>query len=120
MIKSQGEIHHKHRTKKFTQRLLPKVWDKEGPNLTITSLPDDFVHFEQPRSLTVRECARIQTFPDWYRFVGPRTVGGLRRAGNPQNREFGRVVPRYTQIGNAVPVDLARAIGRHLAAIIRG
>lgn len=120
MIKSEGKIHHQHRTKKFNQRLLPKRWDEDGPNITITSLPDDFVHFEQPRSLTVRECARIQTFPDWYRFVGPRTVGGSRRAGNPLEDNFSRTVPRYTQIGNAVPVDLAHAVGRHLADIIRG
>jgi DNA (cytosine-5)-methyltransferase 1 len=120
MIKTQGDIHYTQRTKKFNQRLLPKRWSDEGPNITITSLPDDFVHFEQPRSLTVRECARIQTFPDWYKFVGPRTVGGLRRAGNPLENDHKRTVSKYSQIGNAVPVDLGQAIGAHLASIIRG
>jgi DNA (cytosine-5)-methyltransferase 1 len=41
MIRTQGAIHHSHRTKKFNQRVLPKHWDKAGPNITITSLPDD-------------------------------------------------------------------------------
>ena len=38
------------------------------PNITVTSLPDDYVHFSQPRSLTVREWARLQIFSDWYQF----------------------------------------------------
>lgn len=119
MIRNSGRIHHAHLTKKFHQRLLPKKWGSSGPNITITSLPDDFVHYELPRSLTVRECARIQTFPDWYEFRGPRTTGGLRRAGNPHEGDFTRSLPKYTQIANAVPPDLAAAIGRHLAGIIR-
>jgi DNA (cytosine-5)-methyltransferase 1 len=119
MIRTGGSIHHMHQTKKFRQRLLPKRWGAKGPNITITSLPDDFVHFDQARSLTVREYARIQTFPDWYRFVGPRTTGGLRRAGNPLQNIFSRNLPKYTQIANAVPVDLAHAVGIHLASILR-
>jgi len=120
MIEHSGRIRPSHQTKKFRQRLLPRTWDeKVGPTITITSLPDDFVHYEQARSLTVRECARIQTFPDWYRFVGPRTTGGLRRAGNPLKALFSRELPQYTQIANAVPVDLAAAIGRHIGDILQ-
>ena len=119
MIENQGRIHHSHATKKFRQRVLPREWGTSGPSITITSLPDDFVHYVQPRSLTVRECARIQTFPDWYEFRGPRTTGGLRRAGNPVQSNFTRSLPKYTQIANAVPVDLAKAIGSHLASILR-
>jgi DNA (cytosine-5)-methyltransferase 1 len=119
MIRTGGSIHHTHQTKKFRQRLLPRRWGAKGPNITITSLPDDFVHFEQARSLTVREYARIQTFPDWYRFLGPRTTGGLRRAGNPLQNIFSRNLPKYTQIANAVPVDLAHAVGTHLASILK-
>ena len=81
MIKNKGEIPEQYKTKKFAQRVLRRRWDSNGPNITATSLPDDFVHFKQPRSLTVREWARLQTFPDWYRFAGKRTTGGLRRAG---------------------------------------
>lgn len=109
------------RTKKFAQRVIPERWDPQvGPTITATSLPDDFVHFRQPRILTVREWARLQTFPDWYSFRGPRTTGGARRAGNPTAGDFSREVPRYTQIGNAVPVRLARVVGEHFAQLLKG
>ena len=105
-------------TKKFAQRVLPKEWESTGPSITATSLPDDYVHFEQPRTLTVREWARLQGFPDWYEFKGKRTTGGLRRAGNPLEGIHFRELPKYTQIGNAVPVPMAKAIGEHLASIL--
>jgi DNA (cytosine-5)-methyltransferase 1 len=115
---AKGVVHEDHRTKKFAQRVLPKKWDPEkGPCITATSLPDDYVHFELPRTLTVREWARLQGFPDWYEFVGSRTTGGLRRAGNPRAGCFDRDLPKYTQIGNAVPVKLAEAIGRHFRKV---
>lgn len=115
-----GEIPARFHTKKFAQRLLPKRWGKAGPTITATSLPDDYVHFHKknPRILTVREWARLQMFPDWYQFEGKRTTGGLRRAGNPREGIFDREVPKYTQIGNAVPVALARAVGEHLAKLL--
>lgn len=106
------------RTKKFAQRVLPARWGERGPSITAASLSDDYVHYCQPRSLTVREWARLQTFPDWYQFEGKRTTGGIRRAGNPRLGIFEREVPKYTQIGNAVPVALARHVGLHLAGIL--
>jgi len=118
MIKNHGKIREDMQTKKFAQKVLPKKWGNKGPNITITSLPDDYVHFSQPRSLTVREWARLQTFPDWYNFKGKRTTGGLRRAGNPQEGIFDRELPQYTQIGNAVPVLLANKIGSHFIKLI--
>jgi DNA (cytosine-5)-methyltransferase 1 len=120
MIANNGEIPEKFRTKKFAQRVFPKTWDIGGPNITATSLPEDYVHYSQPRTPTVREWARIQTFPDWYQFAGPRTTGGRRRAGDPDKGIWSRDVPKYTQIGNAVPVMLAQKIGEHLAKILRG
>ena len=81
-------------------------------------MPDDYVHFSQPRSLTVREWARLQTFPDWYQFSGSRTTGGLRRAGNPQRGNFDRDLPKFTQIGNAVPVTLAEKVGIHFSKVL--
>jgi DNA (cytosine-5)-methyltransferase 1 len=48
----------------------------------------------EPRILTVRECARIQSFPDWYEIKEKYTTGGVYRKHE---------VPRYTQIGNAIP-----------------
>ncbi|EAW41501.1 putative cytosine-specific methyltransferase [marine gamma proteobacterium HTCC2080] len=115
MIENDGVIPDEFKTKKFAQRLLKPEWPPEGPNITATSLPDDYVHFSQPRTLSVREWARLQMFPDWYRFAGKRTTGGTRRAGNPLEGNFDREVPKYTQIGNAVPVKLALEIGRHFA-----
>lgn len=119
MLANGGRIPNHLKTKKFAQRLLPKVWGKEGPTITATSLPDDYVHFSQPRILSVREWARLQMFPDWYQFAGKRTTGGLRRAGNPRQGIHDREVPKYTQIGNAVPVALARAVGHHFAKLLQ-
>jgi len=113
MLKNDGVIPEEFRTKKFAQRVLPKTWGNQGPTITACSLADDYVHFAQPRSLTVREWARLQTFPDSYVFKGKRTTGGLRRAGNPREGIFEREVPKYTQIGNAVPVKLAEAVASH-------
>ena len=119
MIDSGGVVPEAFRTKKFAQRVLPTRWGAEGPTITATSLPDDYVHFSQPRILSVREWARLQMFPDWYQFSGKRSTGGIRRAGNPREGVFDREVPKYTQIGNAVPVGLAQAVGEHLAKILR-
>lgn len=69
---------------------------------TLTTLPDDYIHYCEPRILTVRECARIQSFPDWYEFKGKYTTGGERRK---------REVPRYSQIGNAIPPLFAEQCG---------
>lgn len=118
MIQHNGEIPEHFRTKKFSQRLLKPKWGEQGPTITATSLPDDYVHYSQPRILTVREWARLQLFPDWYQFSGKRTTGGLRRAGNPREGLFDREVPKYTQIGNAVPVGLAEKVGAHFKKIL--
>lgn len=119
MIQHDGEIPPKYRTKKFYQKVLPKRWGEGGPNITIASNPSDFVHYSQPRHLTVRECARFQTFPDTYMFCGKRNTGGRRRAGDPDKGVWEREVPKYTQIGNAVPAKLAETVGKHLIHIVR-
>lgn len=80
----------------------------DEPACTITTLPDDVLHYAEPRILTVRECARLQSFPDWFSFRGPYTTGGLRR------REC---CPKYTQVGNAVPPLLAEALGEVLSGL---
>jgi len=90
------------------------VLNKKKVSATITTLPDDLIHYDEPRILTVRECARIQSFPDWYEFTGPYTTGGERRKLN---------CPKYTQVGNAVPPLMAEGIGlfisQHLPEIIK-
>lgn len=118
MIDNDGAVPEEMRTKKFAQRLIPERWGDRGPFLTATSLADDYVHFSQPRVLTVREWARLQTFPDWYQFEGKRTTGGRRRAGDPSLGLWSRDLPKYTQIGNAVPVMLAEKIGKVVRELI--
>ncbi len=118
MHRNNGQIPEHLKTKKFAQRLLPARWGEVGPTITATSLPDDYVHFSQPRILTVREWARLQGFPDWYEFAGSRTTGGLRRAGNPREGNFDRELPKYTQIGNAVPVFLSEKVGQHFIEVL--
>ena len=85
------------------------VLDQNKPAPTITSIPDELVHYEEPRILTVREHARIQSFPDWYKFKGKYTSGGKRRKLE---------VPRYTQVGNAVPPLFAEQIGLALKEVL--
>ena len=91
-------------TKKQSQRVL--VAD-EWPMLTVTSLPDDIVHHAEDRIPTVREVARLQTFPDWFEFKGVRTTGAERRRA-------GVYVPQYTQVANAVPPRFAHAVAARI------
>lgn len=76
--------------------------DANQPSHTLTTLPDDLLHYSEPRILTVREYARLQSFPDWYEFKGKYATGGDKRL---------KECPRYTQTGNAVPPFLAEFIG---------
>lgn len=85
-----------------TKKTRIHVLDPHRPSPTIVTLPDDVLHYCEPRILTVRECARIQSFPDWFEFKGKYTTGGDLRV---------RECPRYTQVGNAVPPLLAEGIG---------
>ena len=118
-ITRKSDLPEHMRTKKFNQKPLPARW-KNKPTMTVTSLPDDYIHYCKPRSFSVREWARLQTFPDYYQFSGPRTTGGERRAGNPSAGNWTRDVPKYTQIGNAVSPLLAKAIGERVIKIIEG
>ena len=85
------------------------VLDLNSQAPTITSIPDELVHYCEPRILTVREHARIQSFPDWYEFKGKYTSGGERRK---------KEVPRYTQVGNAVPPLFAEQLGIALLEVL--
>lgn len=99
------EIKEKYNMKKRTVVLLCKI----SATPTLTTLPDDYIHYCEPRILTVREYARIQSFPDCYEFKGGYTTGGERRKVD---------VPRYTQIGNAIPPLFAEQAGMVLKDMI--
>ncbi len=76
-------------------------WDE--PSLTLTCSPaqkqTERCHPDETRPLTVREYARVQTFPDAWKFSGP-------------------ITSQYKQIGNAVPVNLAYALARSLVRLL--
>jgi DNA (cytosine-5)-methyltransferase 1 len=93
---------HLHSSKKWCIRLAP-----DKPAYTVTTLPDDFIHYKQHRILTAREWARLQSFDDTFEFLGPRASGGGGKGNKKRNSEL----PQYSQIGNAVPPLLAKAIG---------
>ena len=76
---------------------------------TVLALPDDLIHYNQNRIPTVREMARLQSFDDDFVFIGKRTSGFVDRKVD---------VPQYTQVGNAVPPLLARAIGLRIVNLL--
>lgn len=78
------------------------VLDPKSVSPTITGMPDDYLHYCEPRIMTVRECARLQSFPDWYEFKSKYTTGGQMRK---------KEVPRYSQVGNAIPPLFAQQAG---------
>ena len=82
------------------------VLKPDEPSKTLTTIPDDLIHFSEPRVHTVREHARLQSFPDWFSFQGKFTTGGPMRVHD---------CPRYTQVGNAVPPLVSRAIGETIS-----
>ena len=72
-------------------------WDE--PSKAITSgAPSEFLHPAEHRPLTLRECARIQTFPDSFEFFGTKSQKAL-------------------QIGNAIPPRFGAVLGRHLQRV---
>ncbi|WP_410789279.1 DNA cytosine methyltransferase [Kribbella sp. C-35] len=85
------------------------VVDPDAPVSTITTHPDEFIHYVEPRNVTVREMARLQSFPDDFRFKGRYTINGPRRKFD---------VARCSQVGNAVPPLFAEAVGRALKALL--
>ena len=87
----------RYRTDIFTDKYNRLSWHELSRTITAHIAKDGYwyIHPEQHRTLSIREAARLQTFPDWFRF-----------AGQPSHR--------FTQIGNAVPPLLGEAVGRAL------
>lgn len=84
------------------------------PSHTITaSFYANFIHPFQHRNLTAREGARIQSFPDRYRFMGKKTVISHKLL-QKEERLSEKFLCQYNQVGNAVPPLLARSIAFHL------
>ncbi len=77
---------------------------------TIVTIPDDFIHYSNPRALTVREMARLQSFDDSFVFQGKKTTGGIERKST---------VPQCTLVGNAVPPLMAKAIALEILKHIK-
>ncbi|MBA5764594.1 DNA cytosine methyltransferase [Vibrio sp. 404] len=96
-----------HPTRKQTQKALIA----NSPAPAALSIPDDACHYDEHelRVLTVREMARIQSFPDNFVFRSKVTTGG-------QMRKF--EVPQYTQVGNAVPPLLGLRLGECIARLL--
>ena len=90
--------------KDHTRRYRRMTWDGV-PRSIITRFRDpktgEYTHPEQDRTISIREAARIQGFPDWFAFLGTNTS-------------------KYDQVGNAVPIALARALGTELIQCLEG
>jgi DNA (cytosine-5)-methyltransferase 1 len=90
------------------RRLHPGIW-----SWTLNTKADSVYHYGQPRALSVREFARLQSFPDRFIFTTDPHRGDLRgRIDGGANHS------RYRQVGNAVPPLLARAIANAVAELV--
>ena len=78
------------------------VLDISRPCSTLTTAPEELIHYKHPRVVTLREMARLQSFPDDFQFYGRYTLNGPAR---------GVDVPRNAQIGNAIPPLAGMALG---------
>ena len=86
------------------------VLKPEVQSPTVMTIPDDYIHYNSPRALTVREMARLQSFDDSFVFQGKRSTGGNNRKTE---------VPQFTLVGNAVPPLLARAVATEILKNIK-
>ena len=93
----------------LTKKNIRQRWAPNQPSATIVTIADDYISPWEPRTFSVREMARCQSFDDSFEFLGKRTTGGLLRR---------KEVPQYTQVGNAVPPLLAKAIALEIKKVL--
>ena len=93
----------------LTKKNIRQRWDGNQPSATIVSIADDYISPWEPRTFSVREMARCQSFDDSFEFLGKATTGGLSRRVE---------VPQYTQVGNAVPPLLAKAVAQEIIKVL--
>ena len=93
----------------LTKKNIRQRWSSDQPSATVVSIADDYISPWEPRTFSVREMARCQSFDDSFEFLGKRTTGGLRRRVE---------VPQYTQVGNAVPPLLAKAVALEIKKVL--
>ena len=91
-----------------SKKQIINVLKEDYPSPTITTCPFDYIHYNDPRILSVREFARIQSFPDWFQFKGVYALSG----------SDSYKTPRYSQIGNAVPPLMAESIIKTLKSYL--
>ena len=93
----------------LTKKNIRQRLDEKQPSATVLTIADDYISPWEPRTFSVREMARCQSFDDSFEFLGKRTTGGLRRRVE---------VPQYTQVGNAVPPLLAKAVAEEIIKVL--
>lgn len=93
----------------FSKKNIRVKLNSHEPSRTVVTLPDDYISPFEKRTFSVREMARLQSFDDSFEFLGKRTTGGARRKFE---------VPQYTQVGNAVPPLLARAVAKTIMDVL--
>lgn len=93
----------------LTKKNIRQRWAPDQPSATIVTIADDYISPWENRTFTVREMARCQSFDDSFEFLGKRTTGGLKRRVE---------VPQYTQVGNAVPPLLAKALADEILKVL--
>jgi len=93
----------------LTKKNIRQRWASNQPSATVVTIPDDYISPWESRTFSVREMARCQSFDDSFEFLGKRTTGGLSRRVE---------VPQYTQVGNAVPPLLAKAIALEILKVL--
>lgn len=108
-IFKNGNVDKKYLDVLLTKKNIRQRWSADKPSATVVTIADDYISPWEDRTFSVREMARCQSFDDSFEFLGKRTTGGLRRRVE---------IPQYTQVGNAVPPLLAKAVADEVKKVL--